>query len=87
MRVPFNSVFHVSAQALISPRTNVRLGSLTLGMGITFRSDAILWFVGNDLEVERNPDGSVTIAAYYEDDLRDGKTVMRTIASDWPSPR
>jgi hypothetical protein len=87
VRVPFQTVFHVSANGLISPRTMVRLGSLTFGKGITFRRDALVWFVGRDLDIERNPDGSVTVAAYYEAGPRDGKPIMRSISCDWPSPQ
>jgi hypothetical protein len=87
VRVPFQNVFHVSANGLISPRTLVRLGALTFGTGITFRRDALVWFVGSDLDIERNPDGSVTVTAYYEVGPRDGKAIARPISCDWPLPR
>ena len=67
MRMRFDDVFRENADGSYSPRRTVRMEKVTLGPGVSFTPAVefcgvdIASYAGQDLEVEKHPDGTVEI--------------------------
>jgi len=70
MRVPFYEIFDVRRDKII-PKVPINLGGVKKDRGVTFSDGVsfsvveILQHIGNDLEVEKRPDGVREILKIY----------------------
>ena len=69
MRVSFGEVFTTNPDGSFSPKGAVRIGAVTMRPGLSFRKGVVFSgvdiaeYVGHDLDVSREPDGTVVIKA------------------------
>jgi len=71
MRVPFNELFQVNPNGMISPKLRVNINGNIIGPGAELGSGAVVGGVnlhdiaGHQLEVEQQADGLVIFRGYY----------------------
>ncbi len=71
MRVAFNTIFQSNPNGSFTPKTAVRIGGVTMGTGVSFSPGVafsgvdIAKYAGHDLDVDREPDGTVVIKAVF----------------------
>ncbi len=71
MRASFDQVFQTNPNGRITPRSAVRIGSVTVEpsvsftRGVSFSGVDIADYEGHDLEVEQQADGTVVVNGVY----------------------
>jgi hypothetical protein len=72
MRVAFSEIFNDNGDGSYTPKGAIRVGAVTMGSGVAFRSGVqfsgvdIAQYVGKDLEIVTHPGGIVEITGFYQ---------------------
>jgi len=71
MRLRFDQVFNVVGDQ-IQPKSKVKIGGVTMAPGVSMRTGVIVsgidltQHVGEDLDVEQHPDGTIEIKGIFQ---------------------
>lgn len=71
MRVKFSEVFAIGVNGMISPKLPVNIGGVQMGPGVSFGGGVafggiqLASIAGHDLEIDRAPNGVVTLKGHY----------------------
>ncbi len=71
MRVPFDDVFQANQNGSYSPKAKVKIGGVMMTPGVAFTRGVsfsgvdIAKYAGHDLEIDKQPDGTIEITKVY----------------------